>query len=49
MEKPIVQAALKSALIKEENVECRPEKVSNTVTVMDENVDIHLRRKESAQ
>ena len=36
-------SALKGALIEEENVECRPEKVSNAV--LDENVDICLVRK----
>ena len=42
VEKPVIQAALKGVLIEEENVECRPEKVSNAV--LDENVDIHLTR-----
>ena len=42
VEKPIIQAALKGTLIEEENVECRPEKVSNAI--LDENVDIHLTR-----
>ena len=42
VEKPVIQAALKGELIEEENVECRPEKVSNGV--LDENVDIHLVR-----
>ena len=40
VEKPVIQVALKGGLIEEENVECRPENVSNGV--LDENVDIHL-------
>ena len=42
VEKPVIQATLKGVLIEEENVECRPEKVSNAV--LGENVDIHLTR-----
>ena len=42
VEKSIIQTAPKGTLIKEENVECRPEKVSNAIP--DENVDIHLTR-----
>ena len=41
VEKLLIQVALKSGFIEEENVECRP-KVSNGV--LDENVDIHLIR-----
>ena len=40
VEKPIVQATLKGALVEEESVDCRPKRVSNAV--LDENVDIHL-------
>ena len=44
VDKPIVDRAIKQhQLIKEEDVECKPERV--TEAVVDENVDIHLVRK----
>ena len=44
MEKNIADSALRGgALIEEEHIECRPEKVSDAV--LDENVDVTLIRK----
>ena len=47
VEKPIIEAALIGTLIEEENVEYRPEKVSNAI--LDENIDIHLTRSDFSQ
>ena len=46
VDEAILQAALKGQLI-EEDVECRPEKVSNAL--LDENVDVYLVRKYFSQ
>ena len=46
VDKPVVQSALKGALIEEENVECRPEKAN---AVLDENVNMCLVRKYFSQ
>ena len=43
VDRPVIENILKSdMLIEEEDVECRPEKISDSV--LDENVDIHLVR-----
>ena len=44
VDKPVAEKVLKKhRLIEKEEVECRPEKIPNTV--VDENVDIYLVRK----
>lgn len=43
MDKSVAEKAIQSqSLIEEEDVECRPEKISNAV--LDENVDVYLVR-----
>ena len=42
VDKTVVQDAFDGKLIEEEQVECRPEKIPNSV--LDENVDVHFVR-----
>ena len=45
VDKKIAERALKQAvLVEEEHIECRPERITVTDAVVDENVDIHLIR-----